>query len=118
MSGCYQCGLADGSEVRLCEMCHRMRFHKERFVVCEATQEPVEGLEWSPRTQRFILGGGALLFISLIALFGFVTLHTTELPLSVSADGRYEFYVRGDSVTPLRFDQKFEHIELPSSMQE
>jgi hypothetical protein len=94
-----------------------MRFHKERFVVCEAAAEPVEGLEWSPRTQRFILGGGALLYLSLIALFGFITLHTTELPLSVSTDGRYEFYIGGDSVSPLRFDQKFEHIELPSPPQ-
>lgn len=116
MSGCYQCGLADGSETKLCETCHRKRFHQELFVTYEAPEEPVQGVEWTPRTQRFILGGSALLYLSLIALFGFITVKTGELPLSMSADGKYEFYVGGDSVTPVLAQQKFEHVEFRSSM--
>jgi hypothetical protein len=115
MGGCYQCGLADGSETKLCETCHRKRFHQELFVMYEAPEEPVQGMEWSPRTQRFILGGGALFYLSLIALFGFITLKTGALPLSMSADGRYEFYVGGDSVTPVLTEQRFEHVEFKSS---
>ncbi len=116
MSGCYQCGLADGSETKLCETCYRMRFHQELFVTCEAPQEPVEGIEWSPTAQRFILGGSALLYLSLIALCGFLTFEAGELPLSVSSDGQYEFYVRGDSVTTVSAQQRFEHVEFASSI--
>ncbi len=82
----------------------------------EAPEEPVQGMEWSPRAQRFILGGSALLYLSLIALFGFITLKTGDLPLSMSADGKYEFYVGGDSVTPVLTQQKFEHVEFKSSI--
>jgi hypothetical protein len=82
----------------------------------EAPKESVEGLEWSPRAQRFILSGSALVYLSLIALFGFITLKVGELPLSVSADGQYEFYVGGDSVTPVLAHRKFERVHLASSI--
>ena len=100
MSGCYQCGFADGSESRLCETCHRERFQQELFVIQETTDGPVEGLEWSPRAQRLILSSGVLFYISLIVLTGYMFVNQPEMPLSVSADGKWEFYVAGDTVAP------------------
>jgi hypothetical protein len=93
-----------------------MRFHRELFVRYEAPTEPVEGLEWSPEAQRFILSGSALVYLSLIALFGFITIKVAEVPASLSADGQYEFYVGGDSVSPVIAQQKFEHIDFKHSI--
>lgn len=100
MNGCYQCGAADGSETDLCEVCHQRRFHQDvHEVVLVEPDGPVDGLEWSPRTQHAILSGGAFVYISVILLCGLITVRHLQHPAHISADGRFEFVPAGDSVT-------------------
>lgn len=68
MSGCYQCGLPEGNEERLCETCYRNRFHRGLLVVDSAEQGEVEGIDCSPRVQRLVLSGGAFICIGLMSL--------------------------------------------------
>jgi hypothetical protein len=68
MSGCYRCGLPEGSESRLCETCFSHRFnHGEPVVPCEADQ-PAEGPEFTPMMKRWLLSGGAAIYIGVIGL--------------------------------------------------
>lgn len=68
MAGCYRCGLPEGSESRLCETCFSHRFnHGEPVVISEADQ-PAEGPELSPHMRRWLLSGGAAIYIGIIGL--------------------------------------------------
>ena len=68
MSGCYRCGLPEGSESRLCETCFSHRFNRGEPVVLSDANEPVEGPEFSPRMKRWLLSGGAAIYIGVIGL--------------------------------------------------
>lgn len=85
--GCYRCGLADGSADRLCETCFRMKFHRGRDVVDLPPDTPVEGLEFSPRIQTFLLSSGAAFYASLV---GFV-MAAHVLHAKTHGDPRLEF---------------------------
>ena len=74
-SGCYRCGLPDGDEVRLCETCYRMRFHKGRDVVDLPPGVPLEGLEFSPRMRVALLSLGGFLYVALLGFF--IAVHAT-----------------------------------------
>jgi len=69
MSGCYRCGLSEGSDDRLCETCFRLRFHRGRDVVDLPPGVQPEGLEFSPRVKTIVLSGGAALYLSFLGLF-------------------------------------------------
>ena len=62
MSGCYRCGLSEGSESRLCETCYRSRFHRGLLVVDDSGPVAEDAIELSPRAQTIVLGGGALVY--------------------------------------------------------
>lgn len=68
MSGCYQCGLPEGTDQRLCETCYRRRFHRGLLVIDAAPHEPAQGLEFTPRVQRWVLGGSAFIYVSVLGL--------------------------------------------------
>jgi len=67
MTGCYKCGLPDGSAERLCETCYTRRYHCEHLEA-EVCNEPATGFEISPRLQRWLLSGGAVLYIGVVSL--------------------------------------------------
>jgi hypothetical protein len=69
MSGCYRCGLSEGSDTRLCETCYRMRFHHGRDVLDLPVGVSPEGLEFSPRMKTVILSSSAVLYIGFLGLF-------------------------------------------------
>ena len=66
MSGCYRCGLSEGSDTKLCETCYRMRFHHGRDVLDLPAGVTPEGLEFSPRMKTFILSSSAVLYIGFL----------------------------------------------------
>lgn len=68
MSKCYQCGLPEGSEERLCETCYRNRFHRGLLVVDTVSQDEVKGIDCSPQMQRLVLSSGAFICIGLVGL--------------------------------------------------
>jgi hypothetical protein len=93
MSGCYQCGLPEGSDVRLCETCYRNRFYRALIVVEPACAEDCPCMEISPRMQRWVLSSGAVLCIGIL---GLALLVQGAQPEMSSAALQKEF-VRSDS---------------------
>ena len=87
-SGCYRCGLSEGSADRLCETCYRMRFHHGRDVIDLPPGVVPEGLEFSSSMKTFLLSSGAALYASLIGLV--VAVHATNNARS-HGDPRLEF---------------------------
>ena len=74
MSGCYHCGLPDGSEVRLCETCYRLKYHRERDALEIDTSAPPEGVEMTPSVQRALLSSGLALYLGIVS-FSFLMYH-------------------------------------------
>lgn len=68
MTGCYRCGLPEGSDERLCESCYRNRFHRGLLVVDGPSDGGATGVEMSPRVQRWVLSGGACFYVGIIGL--------------------------------------------------
>jgi len=93
MSGCYRCGLPEGSEARLCETCYRQRFYRGQLVADAPCEQPAGGIELSPRAQTIVLGGGALMYLGII---GFAMLSLAHQPGVTAASAPYEFYSSGE----------------------
>lgn len=68
MSGCYQCGLPEGTDQRLCETCYRRRFHRGLLVTDTVPNQCPQGIEFTPRIQRWVLGGSAFIYVSVLGL--------------------------------------------------
>ena len=68
MSGCYRCGLPDGSESRLCDTCFGHKFHCGHLQSEANLQASATGIELSPRMQRFLLSGGAVAYLAVLSL--------------------------------------------------
>jgi hypothetical protein len=108
-SGCYRCGLSEGSSDRLCETCYRLRFHKGRDVIdLPAGVEP-EGLEFSPTMKTFILSSGAVLYASLVSLV--VAVHLTNHVRS-HGDSRLEFVADEQAHTVVRVSHTIEKVKV------
>lgn len=88
-SGCYRCGLSDGSAERLCETCYRMRFKSGR----DTNELPVDsidnGLEFSPRLRLLFLSSSAALYVGLI---GFCIAAQTTHTARSTGDPNLEFF--------------------------
>ena len=108
-SGCYRCGLSEGSSDRLCETCYRMRFHKGRDVVDLPPGVPLEGLEFSPKMRTFILSSGAALYVGLVGRF--VAVHSTHTARSMG-DPRLEFVTDGQPQSVVRVEHRFEAVRM------
>jgi hypothetical protein len=69
MSGCYRCGLPDGSESRLCDTCFTYKFHTGRLVLTSSERaETATGIELTPRMQRWLLSSGAVAYLAVVSL--------------------------------------------------
>lgn len=115
MSGCYRCGLSEGSESRLCETCYRSRFHRGLLVTDEPCPEPEGAIELTPRTQAIVLSGGALAYIGIVsfvvACFGHFSGVTAET-------SQYEFYSPSPKATLGKIDlTESYNLEILSSTQ-
>jgi hypothetical protein len=89
MSGCYRCGLPEGSDSRLCETCYRCRFHRGLLVVDAPSNVAGDTLELSPRAQTIVLGGGALVYVGIVS---FVVTCFGHFSGVTSATAPHEFY--------------------------
>ena len=89
MSGCYRCGLSEGSEGRLCETCYRLRFHQGRDVIDLPPGVQPEGLEFSSKTRTLILSSSAMLYVSFL---GFVLAFHHQTQGRTYGDTRLEYY--------------------------
>jgi hypothetical protein len=67
MSGCYRCGLAEGSEARLCETCYQNAFHCSP-VSCQEDPEPTPVVELSAGCQRALLACGAVAYLAVVGV--------------------------------------------------
>jgi hypothetical protein len=68
MSGCYRCGLPDGSDSRLCETCFNHRFnHGEPVAPCQSDL-PADGIEFTSTTKRWLLSGGVAFYVAVVGL--------------------------------------------------
>lgn len=108
-SGCYRCGLSEGSSDRLCETCYRMRFHKGRDVVDLPPGVPLEGLEFSPKMRTFLLSSGAAFYVGLVGLF--VAVHSTYTARSIG-DPRLEFVADGQRQSVVQVERRFDPITI------
>ena len=112
MSGCYRCGLSEGSESRLCETCYRSRFHRGLLVRDEPCPESEGAIELTPRTQAIVLSGGALAYIGIVSFvvtcFGHFSGVTAEI-----AD--YEFYSPNAPVAAVEVETSPSSIASPMS---
>lgn len=108
-SGCYRCGLSEGSADRLCETCYRMRFHKGRDVIDLPPGVVPEGLEFSPIMKTFLLGSGAVLYASLICLV--VAVHVTNNVRS-HGDARLEFVADSREQSVVRIQREIEAVRV------
>jgi hypothetical protein len=68
MSGCYRCGLPEGSESRLCETCFSHRFNHGEPVLSGEGDQAAEGPEFTPSAKRWLLSGGAAIYIGVVGL--------------------------------------------------
>jgi hypothetical protein len=93
MAGCYQCGLPEGSDVRLCETCYRNRFHREMVVVDTSCEEECSCIEISPRVQRWMVSGGAALCVGILGLAVLVQ----SQPSHVSPSALEKEFIRNDA---------------------
>ncbi len=89
MSGCYRCGLPEGSESRLCETCYRGRFHRGLLVADEPCPENGGAIELTPRSQAIVLSGGALAYIGIVSFVVTCFGHFSGVTAETS---QYEFY--------------------------
>ncbi len=89
MSGCYRCGLSEGSESRLCETCYRSRFHRGLLVTDEPCPDSEGAIELTPRAQAIVLSGGALAYIGIVSFVVTCFGHFSGVTAETS---QYEFY--------------------------
>ena len=68
MSGCYRCGLGEGNENTLCETCYQCEFHCSRDPQYPEDPNPTPAIELGPGIKRFLLGGGAIIYVAVICL--------------------------------------------------
>jgi len=68
MSGCYRCGLPEGSESRLCETCFSLRFNRGDPIIVNQQDQPAQGFEFTPTMKRWLLSSGAAIYIAVVGL--------------------------------------------------
>lgn len=88
MSGCYQCGLPEGTDQRLCETCYRRRFHRGLLVVNPLATEAAQGIEFTPRVRRWVLGGSAVIYVGVL---GLAVLIQARQPVLTASDVQRDF---------------------------
>lgn len=108
-SGCYRCGLSEGSADRLCETCYRMSFHKGRDVIDLPDGVAPEGLEFSPTMRTVLLSSGAVLYASLICLV--VAVHVTTNFRS-HGDSRLEFVADEHGQSIVRMEREIAEVKV------
>jgi hypothetical protein len=72
MSGCYRCGIADGSASKLCETCLSHRYYNGEPITYPAADPAgspeVDAPELSLGMKRWLLSSGAVLYIGVVGL--------------------------------------------------
>ncbi len=112
MSGCYRCGLSDGSEERLCETCFASRFQCGTLTLEPYSTTPATGIEMSPRLQRWVLSGSAVLYLGVLSI-GMAVQGERLAMRHVSEEAAY---VRiGGNEYPVLHEHEFGYIAGPSS---
>jgi hypothetical protein len=112
MSGCYQCGLSEGSETRLCETCYRNRFYRDLVVAQPAREDDSPCVEISPRMQHWLVSGGAALCVGILGLTLLAQSHSGHL----SASALQKEFVRTESgYVPVSHERHFGVLSAPAS---
>ena len=111
MSGCYRCGISDGSATKLCETCrsHRLPGLPNMDIVDSAAE--ATGIELSPRAQRWVLSGGALLYFGILGLG--LLVQATKIDLRINPPGG-DILRFGGNEYPVNHENEFGFIAGPS----
>lgn len=110
MSGCYQCGLPEGTDQRLCETCYRRRFHRGLLVVDTVVTEPPQGMELTPQARRWVLGGSAFIYVSVL---GLALLIQARQPTLTARDVQRDFVRSEVGYFPVEHDRRFGPMIAP-----
>ena len=113
MSGCYKCGLPDGTDDRLCETCFTRRFECGRLSLDPFAATPATGFEISPRLQRWLLSSGAFLYIVVLSLGMAVQDGRVE---ARSANPSKEFLRLDGNQYPVHHSNEFSGISGPQGL--
>jgi hypothetical protein len=108
MSGCYRCGLSDGSSERLCETCFAARFKCDKLALEPYSATPATGIEMSPRFQRWIFSGGAVLYIGVLSLG--IVIQGTRLEEVRRSTAESEYVRGGENHYPVLHQHEFGFI--------
>lgn len=110
MSGCYRCGLPEGSDSRLCETCYRNAFHASP-VLCSEDGNATPGIELSSNCQKVLLGGGVAVYLFVLAV-GISTRQAVIAEQNMLA-ARSD-YIVSERQFPVKHYQYFESLGVPS----
>ncbi len=110
MSGCYQCGLPEGTDQRLCETCFRRRFHRGLLVTDGVLPDPPEGIELTPRVQRWVLGGSAFIYASVL---GLALLIQAKQPVLTAIDIQRDFVRSQNGYFAMEHERRFGPVIAP-----
>jgi hypothetical protein len=110
MSGCYRCGLPEGSETRLCDTCRSYRLPCAPLMDIVDPECVPTGVELTPRMQRYILSGGALLYLGIVGL-GIVIQSARIEQRDFNPKG--DFVTSGGVADPVSHDTEFGFVAGP-----
>ncbi len=110
MSGCYQCGLPEGTDQRLCETCYRRRFHRGLLVIDTVVPEASQGIEFTPTLQRWVLGGSAFIYVSVLGLA--LLIHARQ-PVLTALDVQRDFIRSEVSYSTVEHGRRFGPVNAP-----
>jgi hypothetical protein len=108
MSGCYRCGLSEGSSDRLCETCYSMRFHRGLEVVAAPSGQEVAGIDLSSRGQGAVVAGGALVYAVVVGFFAV----TMGRPVVSKEQTRFEIILDKEAVQVVEHSRSFGPVTL------
>lgn len=114
MLGCYRCGLPDGSPERLCDTCFLHRFRCDSFRTSDQANSEPQGIELSPKFQRWLLSGGAMLYLGVVSL-GIVVQEDRAAARNTSASSSI-LRVGGNSY-PVSHSREFGYLAGPTGDQ-